>query len=445
MRGFAVVATFTLLVASAAHAVAQFSEPRQVTQEQKQEAISDLAKMLRERYVLADVAEKAARFLEEKLAKGGYDADDSAQAFSGSLTVDLQRVTADKHLRFGLAPPPAPAAASGAPSKPADAAARRAIWLARIRRGNYGLVGAEILPGNVGYLAVRRFQPPDVAGDTVVAAMGFLANADAIIVDVRNCRGGSAFMMPLFAGYFFSRSTHLFDMEFRGDDVTEHFWTLPYVPGSRLADIPMYILTSTYTFSGAEGFAYRFQVLERAKIVGETTGGGANAGGARDIAPFFRVYMPMGRPVDSKTGSNWEGTGVAPDIKTPAREALHVAHIEALQTLRENADSKEEKARLDWALERVKAGRHPVDLDGRDLERFAGTYGPRRIWAEGGQLRYAGEETPVFLLERLTDAVFAAEAHESLRLEFVADAEDRIESVIVTTLDGQHEEYSRDR
>jgi hypothetical protein len=385
------------------------------------------------------VAEKTARFLEEKLARGGYGDATDEKAFSEALTIDLQEVTGDKHLRFGSAPVEA---APEAPPAAEDPEKRRARWLAGIRRGNYGLPRAEILTGNVGYLEVRRFQPADVAGDTLVGAMSFLGNADAIIVDVRNCHGGSAFMMPLFAGYFFSRPTHLFDMEFRGDDVTEHFWTLPYIPGKRLAGLPMYILTSAYTFSGAEGFAYRFQVLERATIVGETTGGGANAGGALDIAPFFRVFMSMGRPVDSETGTNWEGTGVEPDIRTSAREALQMAHINALETLRAKAEEEEERARLDWALVRVLAGRHPVSLDEQDLERFTGTYGPGRVWVDGGQLRH--EQTgKLFLLVPLTQSVFEAEADGSLRFEFAAGAGGRIEKLVFTTLDGTREEYPR--
>ena len=122
-----------------------------------------------------------------------------------------------------------------------------------------------------------------------------------------------------------------------------------------------------------------------------------------------------------------------------------MCHLKALEKLKANAAKEDEKARLDWALERVEAGSRPLGLSERDLERCAGTYGSRRVWAEGGQLRYGGEEIPTFLLAPLAPGVFVAEADDSLRLEFVPDAGGRVERLIVTTLDGQRWEYTRDR
>jgi hypothetical protein len=427
-----------VVAACAALMAGQAFESQLISSEQKRQAVSELAKLLRERYCIAAEAEKAAKSVERKLAEGGYDQYRDARTFADAITVDLQSVTRDKHLRFGVAPPELPSAPR-TPSTPVNAEAERAAWRAEIRRGNYGLPRVEILPGNVGHLEVRRFQPPDLAGDTLVAAMGFLANADAIIVDLRNCRGGSAFVMPLFAGYFFSRPTHLFDMEFRADNVTEHYWTAAWLPGKRLAEMPMYILTSGYTFSGAEGFAYRLKVLKRATIVGEATGGGANAGGVRDIAPFFRVWMPMGRPVDSDTGSNWEGTGVEPDIKTAARDALAVAHVAAIKALKAKAASDQDRARLDWALERAEARHHPSSLTTPDLERLTGTYGQGRVWVEGGQLRFQRETEAPFLLVPLNRSVFASETNDPVRVEFLAGPDGRVEKLAFTDEDGRLE------
>jgi len=412
-------------------------EALEPTQDERRRAVTELSRVIRERYAIGERAEKVARALEQKFASKAYDSLPSAEEFARTITVDLQSWTGDKHLRFGLAP-------AAPPSSPAIAAeAERAAWRNAIRRNNYGLPRAEILPGNVGYLEVKRFQPPDVAGGTVVAAMGYLANADAIIVDVRNCRGGSAYMMPLFVGYFFSRPTHLFDMEFRGDAYTDHYWTLAYLPGERLAEIPMYILTSAYTFSGAEGFAYRLQVLKRATIVGERTGGGANAGGVIDIPPGFRVWMPMGRPVDSETRTNWEAVGVEPDIRTAAREALAEAHLDALKALRSKATTDAERARLDWAQEQAGARHHPVTLSGADLDKLTGAFGAARSWVEGGQLRFQIETEAPHLLAPLSPTVFASETNDPVRVEFAPGADGRVERILFTDEDGQRREFAR--
>lgn len=436
--------SFTCNLVSPDSTAVQGSEPLRVDTGQKRRAITELAKMLRARYCIAATAEKAATFVERKLADGGYDQVADAEAFAQALTADLQGITKDKHLRFGAVTPPLqPPAASS--TNPRNEEAERAARIVEMRRSNYGLLRAEILAGNVGYLEVRRFQPPDVAGDTIVASMQFLANADAVIVDLRNCRGGSSFTMPIFAGYFLSRPTHLFDMEFRGDSYTDHYWTAPWLPGKRLAEIPMYILTSAYTFSGAEGLAYRFQVLKRATIVGETTGGGANAGGIMDVAPFFRVWMPMGRPVDRDTATNWEGTGVLPDVKTSAREALAAAHFEALKSIKAKSTNEKERARMDWALVRAQARYSPPTITAQDLERLAGSYEKSRVWVEGGQLRFQRESDSPYLLVPITGSVFASETHDPVRIEFVLQPGKSTQKLLFTDEDGSVHELAKSK
>lgn len=438
-----IIMMLIILMMPALLADTKVKESRPVDAAQKRQAITELAKLIRARYAIAETAEKAAQLLEKNLAEGAYDKVNDALTFADAINTDIQGITGDKHFRVGPEPLPEPKPEKPAPTKPLDAEAERAAWLAGVRRGNYGFLNIGILPGNVGYLDFRRFQPPDLAGDTLAGAMAFLANADAIIIDLRNCHGGSAYMTGYFAGYFFPRATHLFDMEFRGDNFTDHFWTMAYLPGKRLPDVPLYILTSAYTFSGAEGFAYRFKELKRATIVGETTGGGANAGGVLDVAPFFRVYMPMGRPVDRDTGTNWEGTGVEPDIKTTAREALVTAHLEALKKLKTKAASKDDQVRLDWAIERVTAGRNPVSLSSAELRRFTGNYGTGRVFVEGDQLRYQPENRGPFLLTPLSRTVFTVDAQESARLEFTPGPDGRSEKLIYIDEDGYRQEFTR--
>ena len=440
--GVALATGLAMAAGSAVTAAAAAEAPPAVpvTAAQREQAVRELAGQLRQRYCDAEAGEKAALLIETKLAQGGYDGLADAAAFALAVTADLQDDTGDRHLRLRAVPPPEPAAAAAAP---ADPAAERAAWRAAVRRGNYGLPRVEVLPGNVGLLELRRFQPPDLAGDTIVAAMAFLANADAMIVDLRNCRGGSTHAMPLFAGYFFASPVSLFDMEFRGDGITEHYWTLPWLPGRRLAEVPLYVATSGYTFSGAEAFAYRMQVLKRATIVGETTGGGANAGGGVDIGPLFRAYLPMGRPTDRDTGGNWEGTGVIPDVKSPARDAVAMAHRVALGRLRATAASDADRARLDLALEMAEALHHPVALAPAELERLAGSYGPYRVWALGGQLRVQRETEAPYLLTPLAPLVFVSETDQPVRVEFLAGAGGAVTRLVFVDDDGRREEAAR--
>lgn len=416
---------------------------RPVSSEEKRQAVASLASMLRARYAIAETAETMAQAIEATLARGGYDAFTDAQAFADALEVELRAISHDKHLRVGVAPPPEPTPTPGAVATPPNPDAERAARVTGIRRGNNGLPRAEVLPGNIGYLEVRRLQPPDLAGDTIQAAIAFLAGTDAVILDLRACRGGNAYVSPILAGYFFARPTSLYDMVFRGDSFTERFWTPGWLPGKRLAEVPMYVLTSAYTFSGAEALAYRFKVLKRATIVGETTGGGANAGGILDVAPFFRAWMPMGRPVDRTTGGNWEGTGVEPDLKSSAREALATAHLEAIKALRAKAATEQDRAWLDFAAERAEGRHHPPAVSLADLQRLAGAYGIYRVWVEGEQLRSQRQDEEPLLLVPLTRTVFASETNDPTRIEFFGDAGGLPHKIVVSDGPGATEKASR--
>ena len=184
-------------------------------------------------------------------------------------------------------------------------------------------------------------------------------------------------------------------------------------------------------------------MLKRATIVGETTGGGANAGGVVDVAPLFRAYLPMGRPVDRDTGGNWEGVGVIPDVKAPARDALALAHRVALGRLRAAAANDGERARLDLALEMAEALHHPVALAPAELERLAGTYGPYRVWVMGGQLRIQHETQAPYLLTPLAPLVFASETDQPVRVEFFASAGGAVTKLVFVDDDGRREEAAR--
>ena len=159
-----------------------------------------------------------------------------------------------------------------------------------------------------------------------VGAMAFLANCDALIIDLRDNGGGNPEMIQLLSSYFFSgEPRHLNSFYYRLDEKTEQYWTLPYVPGSKLADTDLYVLTSSYTFSGAEEFTYNLKNMKRATIVGETTGGGAHPVRMEILNDHFAIGVPYARAVNPISKTNWEGTGIEPDVKVPAAQALDKA------------------------------------------------------------------------------------------------------------------------
>jgi C-terminal processing protease CtpA/Prc len=202
-----------------------------------------------------------------------------------------------------------------------------------MQRGNCAFEKVEWLPSNIGYLKFNGFADPEICGPTVAAAMGFLANVDALIIDLRNNGGGSPEMVAYVCSYLFTERTHLNDLYNRKEDKTTEFWTKD-VPGPRLAKQPVLVLTSKRTFSGAEEFTYNLKNLKRATIIGETTGGGAHPVSGHRIDDHFMIGVPDARAINPITKTNWEGTGVEPDIKVPASDALEVAKKMAAEQIR---------------------------------------------------------------------------------------------------------------
>lgn len=294
------------------------------------EIVHGLAEKLRANYVLPDVAEQICTRLQQHLADGDYAEPADGEFLAFALTHHLQELNGDEHLWVRWHPEPLP---------DHEGQLRHSEeWMAqqrlKARLNNYGMHRAERLPGNVGYLDIRRMERTAWAGETAVAAMRFVAGAHALIIDLRKCTGGTPGMVALICSYLFGEEpVHLNSIYWRDDDITQQYWTLPYVPGERLDATPLYVLTSRDTFSGGEEFAYNLHTRQRATLIGEKTDGGAHPGGSHRLHPHFEVFIPVGRAINPVTGDNWESSGVLPDIQVAAEEALNVAYRLALESV----------------------------------------------------------------------------------------------------------------
>ena len=178
--------------------------------------------------------------------------------------------------------------------------------------------------------------------------MTFLQNTDALIIDLRRNGGGDPASVQYLCSYLFNDRVHLNDISIRGQGKQE-FWTVK-VPGSKLADKPVYVLTSKRTGSGAEECAYDLQSLHRATVVGESTWGGANPGERIRLNDHFYAFIPNGQAMNPYTHKNWEGTGVQPDVAVAAADALKVAQVSVLKDLLAKATEQEDKDRYGRAL-----------------------------------------------------------------------------------------------
>jgi len=324
--------TVLLIIAGVASAQAPETEP--LDADERAAVVERTSQLLAERYVFLDVAEACGAHIRAQLEAGEFDDLSDPDAFAKTLTESLQSVSHDKHMRVRLH---SPTRARMQQENPARAQARARD---RRRQQNFGFERVERLEGNVGYVDMRYFSGSPQARATATAAMNFLANADAIIFDMRKNGGGNPDLIRYISSYLFDEPTHLNSLYWRQGDTTQEFWTLDEVPGPRMADVPVFVLTSSSTFSGAEEFSYNLQTRNRATLVGETTGGGANPGGEMPINQRFGIFIPTGRAINPVTGTNWEGVGVVPEIAVAADEAFD----KALAMAQEAAEAHRKKA-----------------------------------------------------------------------------------------------------
>ena len=289
--------------------------------------IDELLKKIGSVYIFPDVAQNMERAIRARQANKEYDTVTGGREFAAILTKHLREVCKDGHLGVEYSAASLPRESEGKPPTPEDVNQFRETG----RRRNYEFKKVERLDGGIGLLQLDAFYPGEWIGDTAAAATSFLANSEAIILDLRQNHGFAPTGGTLLCSYFFKEETRLSDHYNRSEDKTRQYWTYPVVPGANLADKDLYILTSSQTFSAPESFAYDMQVLKRATIVGETTGGGAHGTAPYRITDHFIAGIPFSRSINPVTKTDWEGVGVKPDVAVPADRALLTAHLLALK------------------------------------------------------------------------------------------------------------------
>ncbi len=281
--------------------------------------VDTIAAQIEQRYVDPKLGTEAANFIKMQLTAGKYRSITDNQRFAKRLTQDLQTVNRDKHMRVFANRPPRQESGENNPIFPI--LDRLRSWLDE----DHGFKAVTVLPGNIGYIDFRYFSGNPAARSAAASALKLIENTDAVIFDLRHNRGGDPGMVLFICSYFFDKRTHLNSLYWRQGDWTEEFWTLDNVPGNKRPEVPVFILTSGRTFSGAEEFAYNFQTQNRGIIIGEVTGGGANPGSRFQINDTFSVFIPTGKAINPVTGTNWEGIGVIPHVQTTSGAALDKA------------------------------------------------------------------------------------------------------------------------
>jgi hypothetical protein len=353
------------------------------------------------------------------LERGGRYRGLSPSEFAARVTGDLRAASPDKHLGLRHDPPAFAGlvTAGGASGTRAERQDPHAFVQAGLK--NDGYEELKILDGNVRYVRITGFHwRPDVSGFTADGAGRFLKEADAIILDLRGNGGGDSTAVQYLVSHFAQDDLAVGTFRSPKTGKRAAIRVIEHLPAGRIRNKPVYLVVDRRTASAAEYIAYHLQQTGLATIIGERTSGAANTATSFPIQPSFVLTVSTGRPVHPLTQSNWEGTGVEPDIAAPPFEAVQRAHRAALQRLISSAASARRYA-LNWADAGVNAQLDPYSPTAAELQAYSGRYGKQTVLARDGALYLLTTSGPELRLEPLAAGLFAMRDDPTARIRFI--------------------------
>ncbi len=398
------------------------------------DVVAGVQQLVREHYVDPALRQPIAARLQQGLRSGRYGVDDPNR-FAELLSEDLQAVSRDGHMGIDFDPARFDRL-STSPEVDQAETDRMAI------RVNHGLTEMRILPGNVRYLRIRGFEwVTDRTGAVYDAAMRFLSEGDAIIIDLRGNGGGHGSAVQYAFSHFMPADDALL-MTFTDDQGRpQQSRVLAHLPSGRLTGRPLFVLVDEGTRSAAEEFAYHVKHFDAGRLIGGKTAGAANNNTFYPVAHGFVVSISGSRPVHGVTGTNWEGVGIMPDTAVEPSGALDAAHADALEALAAAAPA-DQRVQIAWLVPHLRARVQPVTLSEAELSRFVGRYGPRQIILEDGALVHLAPELPPLRLIPLGGRVFAFPDTDQVRLEFQVEG-DRVSALRVLSSRGTSRDLPR--
>nr|WP_295927796.1 S41 family peptidase [uncultured Dyadobacter sp.] len=293
-------------------------------------AIAIMAQRIDTAYVFQEKGQKIAEHLRSERRQGRFSAAKNWHDLAVSVSKSLQEFSRDGHLYVRYDPktvkelqkPAQPGADTATQSYDAffdgkDAAER-----------NFGFRDVKVLDGNIGYIEISEINISVNSLPTLFAAMRFVANTRALVIDLRNNGGGGSNAGSVMESFFLPKHTPLLEFRTRnGSMQTEK--TVGWLLEPKY-EKPLFILVNQGTASAAEAFAYALQKHRRAKIVGRRSAGAAFMNSWYPVNEHLYVSVSTGAPTWPGTTGNWEATGVQPDYTVPDGTEL-AAVIEMLK------------------------------------------------------------------------------------------------------------------
>jgi hypothetical protein len=414
-------------------------EPLAIELNEVYKMVNNLADSIEVNYIIGEKAQMLKENLLKELKKGKFDHLTERDALAAHLSNLLVTWSKDEHFFVMKV-------------EPAGQRQMMPSSYDHFSSQNYFFEKMEHLSGNIAYIKLDRFIPPVNSGGLVVAAMLFAANSEAVIIDLRGNMGGSPQMVSMLAGFFMKEPTLININKNRATGIKQETWSaetdvivnstnqeILTTDLEKLRDLPVYILTSDYTFSAAEMFSSALQGHKRATVVGETTGGGGHGIRPFEISGGFTAFIPFNRHYHPITKEGWEVVGIQPDIACDAIDALKIAQITALDSLLKNTQNPQMKYYYEWHLKTQKGLSNPMKIESSVLKSYTGQYNERVITFENEKLYYQRGTGKKYELTIINENEFMLDGLPDFRIRFI------LEKKTVIALEGLYIEGETDR
>lgn len=309
-----IVVSISLMLSSAMKAQLQPVDKKSVTA-----AVDKIAALIKENYVFEEKGKRIAAELLEQYRHGALDKAVTWQEFGSLVTGIISKAGQDGHLYVRYDPQTVKTLQvpedSTAPEQEdmfhhGPAAARR----------NFGFRELKILDNNIGYMKIPEINISSKSLPVLYAAMQFVANTSALVIDLQENGGGGSDIGPVFESFFLPPNRPLLHVKSR-TGIIETMKTVAWLTQERYQR-PLYILVGKKTASAAEAFAFTLQAQRRAVIIGQPSAGGAHMNTWYPVNDEIYVSVSTAAPVLPGTTVSWEGKGVQPDHITKEGEEL---------------------------------------------------------------------------------------------------------------------------
>lgn len=286
-------------------------------------AVARIAALVEENYVFPVKGKAIAADFTDAHRRGKFKNAPDWTEFGRLATERLLAASGDGHMYVRFDPEKTRELAAAPPKSenPETPPAENPFYYnQRARDKNYGFTEVKIFEDGVGYLKISEINLSEKSLPILFAAMRFVAESKALIIDLRGNGGGGSNVGAVFESFFLPKNVALLEFKDRRGTI-ETAATVRWLTEPKYA-APVYIIVDKRTASAAEAFAFALQTQKRASIVGQTSAGAAHMNSWYAVNEQIYVSVSTGAPVIPGTEISWEAKGITPDFAAAPGEEI---------------------------------------------------------------------------------------------------------------------------